>query len=121
MTSWLNVCSATAPCSIVDLMSVGVSVRDLRLTIGDREILQGVDLEVGPSAVVAVIGVSGSGKTSLLKCMGGLQTPTSGSIRIGDVEISGLSESELNRERRHFGMVFQYAALFDSLTVYQNV
>ena len=102
-------------------MSVGLSVVDVRLTFGGREVLRGVDLQVAPSEVVAVMGVSGSGKTSLLKCLAGLQRPTSGSIRVGEVEITALSESELNEQRRCIGMVFQYAALFDSLTVYENI
>lgn len=102
-------------------MSVGVSVSGLEFRVGERSILRGVDLEVPPGEIVAVMGVSGGGKTSLLKCLGGLQRPTAGSIRIGETELTGLSEAELNDQRRHMGMVFQYAALFDSLSVYENV
>ncbi len=102
-------------------MGVSVSVRDLVYTVGGRSVLQGVDLEVRPGEIVAIMGVSGGGKTSLLKCMAGLIRPTSGSIRIGEVETTRLSEAELNEQRRRMGMVFQYAALFDSLTVFENV
>jgi len=102
-------------------MGVGVSVRDLRFTIGGREILKGIDLDVTPGEVLAVMGISGGGKTSLLKCLAGLQRPTSGEIHIGEVDTTQLSEADLNDQRRRMGMVFQYAALFDSLSVYENV
>ena len=102
-------------------MSAGITVRGLELVFGDRAVLSGIDLDVTPGEVVTVMGLSGSGKTSLLRCMAGLQRPTAGEIHIGDVEITGLTEPELNRQRRQMGMVFQYAALFDSLTVYENV
>lgn len=102
-------------------MSVGVSVRELEFGVGERSILRGVNLEVAPGEVVAIMGISGGGKTSLLKCMAGLQRPTAGTIRIGEVEITGLDEARLNDQRRRMGMVFQYAALFDSLTVFENV
>src|SRR5690606_22370376 len=103
------------------LMSVAVSVQDLEFRVGDREILRSVNLEVAPGEIVAIMGVSGSGKTSLLKCMAGLQRATSGKILIGDVDLNALDETRLNEQRRKIGMVFQYAALFDSLTVFENV
>jgi phospholipid/cholesterol/gamma-HCH transport system ATP-binding protein len=102
-------------------MSVAVSVQDLEFRVGDREILRSVNLEVAPGEIVAIMGVSGSGKTSLLKCMAGLQRATSGKILIGDVDLNALDETRLNEQRRKIGMVFQYAALFDSLTVFENV
>lgn len=102
-------------------MSVPISVVDLRYSVSGREILRGVDLEVAPGEIMAVMGVSGGGKTTLLKCLGGLMRPTGGRIHIGDVELTALNETELNEQRRHMGMVFQYAALFDSLTVFENV
>jgi phospholipid/cholesterol/gamma-HCH transport system ATP-binding protein len=103
------------------MMSCGVTVRELRLVLGGKAVLDGVDLEVAPGQIAAVMGISGSGKTSLLKCLAGLQRPTSGEIRVGEAELTGLSEGELNEQRRRMGMVFQYAALFDSLSVYENV
>jgi phospholipid/cholesterol/gamma-HCH transport system ATP-binding protein len=102
-------------------MSVGISVAGLHYAVAGRSILKGVDLEVSPGEILTVMGISGGGKTSLLKCMGGLIRPTGGTIRIGDVELTSLSEAELNQQRRRMGMVFQYAALFDSLSVYENV
>jgi phospholipid/cholesterol/gamma-HCH transport system ATP-binding protein len=102
-------------------MSVGVNVAGLEYRIGTRSILRGVDLDVQPGEVVGVMGISGGGKTSFLKCMGGLVRPTAGSIRVGEVELTSLTEVELNDQRRKMGMVFQYAALFDSLSVFENV
>lgn len=102
-------------------MGARVRVRDLRYRVRDREILSGVDLQVEPGEILAIMGLSGSGKTTLLKCIAGLVRPTSGAIEIGDVEIARLSENQLYPVRRRIGMVFQYAALFDSLTVYENV
>ncbi len=103
------------------MSGVSIQVRGLEFEAAGREILRGVDLEAAAGEITAVMGVSGSGKTTLLKCLAGLVRPTGGKIRIGDTEIAGMRESQLNWERRRIGMVFQYAALFDSLTVYDNV
>lgn len=102
-------------------MSAPIQVAGLTLELGARPVLRGVELSVRPGEVLAVMGVSGSGKTSLLKCMAGLLRPTGGSIRIGNHDLVGMTESELNEQRTRMGMVFQYAALFDSLSVYENV
>lgn len=102
-------------------MGARVRLRDLRYSIRGREILRGVDLDVEPGEILAIMGLSGGGKTTLLKCMGTLARPTSGEVMIGDTPVARLSESALNPVRRRIGMVFQYAALFDSLTVFENV
>ncbi|MCC2671790.1 MAG: transporter related protein [Armatimonadetes bacterium] len=102
-------------------MSVGVVVEQLEFAVPGRSILRGVDLDIAPREVLAIMGISGGGKTSLLKCLAGLQRPTGGTIRVGEVDITALDESRLNDQRRKMGMVFQYAALFDSLTVFENV
>jgi phospholipid/cholesterol/gamma-HCH transport system ATP-binding protein len=102
-------------------MSAPVTVRNLRYDIGGRTILKGVSLGIEPREIMAVMGMSGGGKTTFLKCCAGLARPTAGEIYIGDTEIVRLSESQLNSVRRRIGMVFQYAALFDSMTVYENV
>jgi phospholipid/cholesterol/gamma-HCH transport system ATP-binding protein len=70
---------------------------------------------------MAVMGMSGAGKSTLLKCMGGLLRPTGGELIIEGVDIARMRESQLDTVRRRIGMVFQYAALFDSLSVYENV
>ena len=98
-----------------------IEVCDLRFQVGAKQILKGANLGVAPGEILSVMGMSGSGKTTLLHCIGGLTTPTSGEIRIGDAQIVGMRETELNHVRERMGMVFQYAALFDSLSVYENV
>jgi len=102
-------------------MGARVRLRDLRYSVRGRDVLSGIDLDVEPGEILAIMGLSGGGKTTLLKCMGTLVKPTGGEIEIGDVAVARLSETELYPVRRRVGMVFQYAALFDSLTVYENV
>ncbi len=99
----------------------GIVVSDLRYQVETKTILRDVDLRIPPGEIVCVMGMSGCGKTSLLHCIGGLNRPTSGEIRIGDAQIVGMDEDHLNQVRERMGMVFQYAALFDSLTVFENV
>ena len=78
-------------------------------------------MEIKDGETLAIIGGSGSGKSTLLRLMIGLIRPTSGELWIGDQEISHLSDSELDKVRLRMGMVFQYSALFDSMTVGDNV
>jgi phospholipid/cholesterol/gamma-HCH transport system ATP-binding protein len=98
-----------------------IDVCDLRFEVRDKQILKGVDFQVNTGEIVCIMGMSGSGKTTLLHCIGGLTKPTSGEIWIGDAQIIGMSEDALNHVRERMGMVFQYSALFDSLTVFENV
>lgn len=98
-----------------------VRVVDVWYEVDSRWVLKGVSLEVRAGEIFAIMGPSGCGKTTLLKLVGGLIKPQRGQIWIGDVEISRLSEAALTPVRKQVGLVFQYAALFDSLTVYDNV
>lgn len=98
-----------------------ITIKQLSYRISGHSILRRVDLEVNTGETVAVMGMSGTGKSTLLKCMGGLLPPTGGQLIIDGVDIARMPESQLNQVRRKIGMVFQYAALFDSLTVYENV
>lgn len=98
-----------------------IRIRGLRKRLGGRAVLDGVDLEIGQGETVVVMGRSGSGKSVLLKHILGLMAPDDGSIEIDGVEIVGMSERELDEVRKKFGMLFQGAALFDSLTVEENV
>ncbi len=100
---------------------IAVRVVDLWYGVDSRWVLQGVSLEVRAGEIFAIMGPSGCGKTTLLKLVGGLLKPQRGQIWIGDTEIARLSESALTPIRKRVGLVFQYAALFDSLTVYDNV
>jgi phospholipid/cholesterol/gamma-HCH transport system ATP-binding protein len=98
-----------------------ISVRDLHYSVPGKEILRGVTLEAEPAQILCVMGTSGCGKSTLLNCIEGLVRPTSGEIWIGDTQIVGLSETPMNHVRERMGMVFQYSALFDSLSVFENV
>lgn len=89
--------------------------------VGAVRAVDGVDLEVGRGETLCVLGGSGCGKSVMLKCIAGLLHPSAGSIRIDGEEIVGLDERELVRVRRKIGFVFQNSALFDSLTVFENV
>jgi phospholipid/cholesterol/gamma-HCH transport system ATP-binding protein len=84
-------------------------------------VLDGLDLDVGQGESVVVIGGSGTGKSVLLKCILGLLYPDAGSIKVDGEEVIGLQGDDLDRVRRKFGMLFQNAALFDSMTVWENV
>ena len=88
---------------------------------GKKVALRSINLEIADGETLAIIGGSGSGKSTLLRLMIGLIQPTSGQIWIGDDEISKMNEKELMRVRLRMGMVFQYSALFDSMTVGDNV
>jgi phospholipid/cholesterol/gamma-HCH transport system ATP-binding protein len=98
-----------------------ISIRGLKKYFGRKKVLDGVDLDVGAGESVVVIGGSGSGKSVLLKCILGLLQPEAGSIKVDGEEVIGLSTAERERVNRKFGMLFQGAALFDSLTVWENV
>ncbi len=98
-----------------------IEVRGLWKAFGDNQVLKGVDLDVEPGTTVVVLGASGSGKTVLLKHVIGLLRPDRGSVRVDGLEISRLGGRELTEARRVFGMVFQGSALFDSMTVFENV
>lgn len=98
-----------------------IEVRNLRKSFGSHVILDGVSFRVETGESVVIIGRSGGGKSVLLKHLIGLLTPDSGEVLIDGESIEGLSEREMLRVRRKFGMLFQSAALFDSLTVAENV
>ena len=91
------------------------------IKLGGRQILQDVNLHINTGDTTVIMGLSGSGKTTLLKIMSGLIKPSSGEIYIDNANIAQMKEDELNRIRHRIGVVFQYGALFDSLTVYENV
>ena len=98
-----------------------IKVRDLRQTIGAQEILKGVDLDVPKGETLVLLGQSGGGKSVFLRHLIGLIRPLSGSIKIEGEEIAHLDERELEPVRRKVGMLFQDGALFDSMSVFDNI
>ena len=98
-----------------------IELKNVSMSFQDRRILDDVSLQVQPGEIMVVIGPSGAGKSTLLRLMIGLLKPDAGQIWVDGWEISHLDEDELNKIRRNMGMVFQYSALFDSMTVGENV
>ena len=98
-----------------------ISVRDLVKKFGDRTILNGINLDVYKGEIFVIMGGSGCGKSTLLRHMIGVLKPNSGKVSIRNKDISLLNERQLEEIKKSFGMLFQSAALLDSLTVRENV
>ena len=98
-----------------------IEIKQVDKSFGDKQVLKNVSLRVEDGETMALIGGSGSGKSTMLRLMIGLDRPTAGEIWIDGTEITQLSEDELDDVRLSMGMVFQYSALFDSMTVRDNV
>jgi phospholipid/cholesterol/gamma-HCH transport system ATP-binding protein len=114
----LNKPSQTAA---TDHTTPAISVVNLRVSYGEREILHGISFDVQKGETLVILGGSGSGKSTLLRTLVGLQRPTSGDVFIQGVNTAGLSERELDAIRMKMGMSFQAGALFGSMTVGENV
>jgi phospholipid/cholesterol/gamma-HCH transport system ATP-binding protein len=104
-------------------MAVGgfIECHNLFKSFGDKLVLRGVDLHIERGETLVILGGSGSGKTVLLKHMNGLINPEAGVVYVDGTEISGLDEDDLREVRKKVAMVFQGSALFDSLTVAENI
>jgi phospholipid/cholesterol/gamma-HCH transport system ATP-binding protein len=98
-----------------------IEIHDLHKHFGSQQVLRGVTLSVGRADRVVILGRSGTGKSVLLKILVGLQRPDAGSVRINGEDVSTLSRDQLNAVRTRIGFVFQDAALYDSLSVEENV
>jgi phospholipid/cholesterol/gamma-HCH transport system ATP-binding protein len=98
-----------------------IEVTDLHKAFGDQTVLNGINLHVAQGETLAVLGRSGTGKSVLLKLIIGLQKPDSGSVRIAGQEMAELDSTQLNQVRKKVGFLFQQAALYDSLSVEENV
>ena len=98
-----------------------IEIRGLHKSFGPQPVLQGVDLRIETGQSVVILGRSGCGKSVLLRHIIGLMKPDAGTITVDDLEVSSLGYSDLARLRRRFGMLFQMAALFDSMSVGENV
>jgi phospholipid/cholesterol/gamma-HCH transport system ATP-binding protein len=102
-------------------MPYKIEMTAVKKAFGNKEVLRGVHLNVTPGESLVIIGGSGTGKSVTLKCILGLITPDSGSIKIDGEEVTHLHASERDKLMGRFGMLFQGSALFDSLPVWQNV
>jgi phospholipid/cholesterol/gamma-HCH transport system ATP-binding protein len=100
---------------------IKIRIRDLHKSFGAKHVLDGIDLDVAEGESVVVIGGSGTGKSVLLKCVLGLLEPDRGSILIDGQEVVGIGRRAREQVMQKFGMLFQNAALFDSLPVWENV
>ena len=98
-----------------------VAIADLHFRYGARPILSGVTMQFGRGKVIAVMGGSGSGKTTILRLIGGQLKAESGTVRVGGEEIGALDDKALYAVRRRMGMLFQFGALFTDMSVFENV
>lgn len=98
-----------------------ISLRDLRVSYGEREILHGIDLDVRRGETLVILGGSGSGKSTLLRTLVGLERPSSGEIWLRGKNLAAISGEEMDEIRKKIGMSFQGGALFGSMTVGENV
>jgi phospholipid/cholesterol/gamma-HCH transport system ATP-binding protein len=98
-----------------------IEIRDLHFAYGQRGVLAGLDLDIPKGKVVAILGASGCGKTTLLQLIGGALRPARGSVKVCGQEVHALDHDGLYRLRRHIGMMFQKGGLFSDLTVFENI
>ncbi len=98
-----------------------IELRDIKKAFGNQQVLDGVSLKIEQGDAAVIIGRSGGGKSVILKHVAGLMQPDAGTVLVDDIDISGKTERELLEIRRKFGMLFQHSALFDSMSVEENV
>jgi phospholipid/cholesterol/gamma-HCH transport system ATP-binding protein len=103
------------------LPDTAIQFEGVRKRLGAKEVLRGVDLSVSRGECLVVIGRSGTGKSVLLKHVVGLMVPDQGTVRVNGTDVASLNESELLELRQQMGMLFQGGALFDSMSVGENV
>ena len=98
-----------------------IELKQVSKSFGNRHILNGVNLSVAGGETLVILGASGSGKSTILKLIIGLLQPDAGDVLIHGQNVTAITEDAWNKVRRHMGMVFQYSALFDSMTIGENV
>ena len=98
-----------------------VDIEDLHFNYDGRPVLQGINMKIPRGKVIAIMGGSGCGKTTLLRCIGGQLRPTGGRVRLEKHQVCEMSHNELYRLRRKMGMLFQFGALFTDMSVFDNV
>lgn len=100
---------------------VAIELRGVKKAFGRQQVLRGIDLKIRAGKTTVIVGASGEGKSVILKHMLGLIRPDAGQVLVFGNDLAHVGKKELNRIREHFGVLFQNAALFDSMTVYDNV
>src|SRR5512137_55010 len=98
-----------------------IEIRNLVKKFDDRAVLDGINLDIPEGKITVIMGGSGCGKSTFLRHLIGLHTPTKGDILFDGENIAGMNEAQMNKVRQKFGMLFQGSALFNSLTVGENV
>src|SRR5262245_5301442 len=102
-------------------MTPAIELHDVRITFDSHEVLRGIDLSVLQGEILTIMGGSGSGKSVLLRLIAGLIKPNLGEIRLDGTDIVPLNEDEMLSFRQRMGVVFQQAALFDSMSIADNI
>lgn len=98
-----------------------ISVKNVTKIFGEQKVLDGLSFDIKKNSITTILGFSGAGKSTLLKHILGIMNPTSGSVEVLGTDLKTLDQMGLREFRRNFGMLFQYAALFDSFTARENV
>jgi len=112
---------ASAAARAADKDGPHIRVESLQKTFGETKVLTDVNMNIGRGHIAVIIGGSGAGKTTLLRILIGLERPTSGSVVVSGEDIAKMNDRQLNFMRRKFGMVLQYSALLDSMSIMDNV
>ena len=105
----------------MEIDDYAVSIQELTTVLGGQKVLDNLSFNIPKNKITTILGFSGAGKSTLLKHILGLLRPSFGNVYVLKQDLNALSEVNLKEFRRHFGMLFQYAALFDSLSAYENV
>ncbi|MSO98298.1 MAG: ATP-binding cassette domain-containing protein [Rhodospirillaceae bacterium] len=105
----------------MNILSPKIHLKDVRKAFGDKQVLNGIDLDIAPAESVVIIGGSGTGKSVLIKCILGILTADSGTIEVDGTNVTHTPAAQREAVNKKFGMLFQGAALFDSLPVWENV
>ncbi|MEA9355536.1 ATP-binding cassette domain-containing protein [Bacteriovorax sp. PP10] len=98
-----------------------ISVKNVTKIFGEQKVLDGLSFDIEKNSITTILGFSGAGKSTLIKHILGIMSPTSGSVEVLGTDLKSLDQMELREFRRNYGMLFQYAALFDSFTARENV
>src|SRR5450432_1003667 len=113
--------AALTPTRRLDHAAAAIELVDVRFAYDKREILKGITMSMPRGKIVAIMGASGSGKTTILRLIGGQLKPASGAVRVGGQSVPDLEPDALYALRRRCGMLFQFGALFTDMSVFENI